>query len=238
MAEPQNILLTWDIDGTLLLGNPSRGFHGHAFATACTELFGPCDLPEKFLGESTEGWTDKSILAALIRKIGREPTEDDLLRGQLRVEEIYLERCDEKPRVLPGVAETLALLSSYPSITMALASGNYPRIGWRKLELAELDQYFPERIAGLGTIFERRDALLVARRKAEEVKGVKFDLIMHIGDTLADITAAMQTGAIPFCVKTGRIVLAQTEYPKESYVVDNLVDGRELLWTLLHLSEQ
>ncbi|KAH0785416.1 haloacid dehalogenase-like hydrolase family protein [Histomonas meleagridis] len=229
----KEVYISWDIDGTLILGNDATKFHLNAFHLACEELFGKCDTPEVFFGHSIDGWMDKRILAEMIKKIGFEPSEENISKAQTRMEDIFIETCTAIPEVCKGVPETLAELSSKPNVTMGIASGNFPRIAWRKLELCGIAQYFPQRIGGLGVFNDRKDAVLMSRKIAEEKTGKKFDIIMHIGDTPSDINAAIENGVIPFGVKTGRVHYA--EYPKPSYIHEDLIEGHQELMKLLEL---
>jgi phosphoglycolate phosphatase-like HAD superfamily hydrolase len=231
---PKNILISWDIDGTLVLGTKATQYHLEAFKLACTELFGPCDTPEPFLGHSIDGWMDKGILTAMIEKLGFPASEENIARGKARMEEIFLGLCSEVPEVPVGIVDTLEALSRQPNITMAVASGNFPRIAWQKLELAGLAKYFPDRIGGLGMFIERKDALLAARKRAEELKGIQFDVIVHVGDTPTDVRAAVEAGAIPIGVRTGRFVYP--EYPQPGSVFANIVEARDALWKILELT--
>jgi phosphoglycolate phosphatase-like HAD superfamily hydrolase len=229
----KQVFISWDIDGTLVCGTNAITHHLAAFRDACAALFGPCDTPEAFLGHSIDGWMDKAILTEMIKKLGFEPNAENLAKGQAKMEDIFVATCSEKPDVPAGVVDSLEALSKYPNVTMGLASGNYPRIGWRKLENAGIAHYFPDRIGGLGVVLERKDALILSRETAEKVKNRKFDIVMHIGDTPSDINAAIQAGAIPFGVRTGRV--SDAEYPSSGCVVANLVEGRDKLWELLEL---
>ncbi|KAK8892161.1 hypothetical protein M9Y10_029384 [Tritrichomonas musculus] len=229
----KNILITWDIDGTLIIGKSTSRDHLEAFHLACENLFGKCDEPEKFLGHSIDGMMDSMILSEMIEKLGFEANEENLCKGQKMMEEIFIKNCQDTPEVPVGIADTLKELSKYPNVTCAIASGNYEKIAWRKLELGGIAQYFPDKIGGLGVVKDRKDALLLARKIAEEKKGLKFDIIMHVGDTPNDIIAAQKAGAIPFGVRTGRV--HYPNYPTPSYVFDNIIVGHDQFMKLLEL---
>lgn len=232
----KEVFISWDIDGTLVLGTNATRFHLEAFRDACQEVFGPCSTPEEFLGRSIDGWMDKSIVETMAEKIiGHKPSESDLERAQTRMEAMFREKCNEVPEVPRGVVETLDFLSKQPNVTMGLASGNFPLIAWHKLEMAGLDRFFPQRIGGLGVVRERKDAVALARKRAEEVTHKKFDIVMHIGDTPADVNAANAAGAIAVAVRTGRVTYP--EYPTPSHVFADLIEGRDEIMKLLELSK-
>jgi hypothetical protein len=57
----KSVFVTWDIDGTLVLGTAAIIYHLEAFKGACRELFGPCEAPEvPWASRSTAGWTSSS----------------------------------------------------------------------------------------------------------------------------------------------------------------------------------
>ena len=176
---------------------------------------------------------DKKILATMIEALGFEASEENITKAQTRMEDIFIETCTYVPDVCKGVVDILEELSKKENVTMGLASGNFPRIAWRKLELCGIAKYFPQRIGGLGIVNDRADAVRMSRVMAEKVTGKKFDIVMHIGDTPSDINAALQNHVIPFGVKTGRI--HYPEYPTPSYIHDDLIEGHDELMKLLEL---
>ena len=74
----KNILITWDIDGTLICGSGAIKYHREAFAYACQQLFGQGKDPEELLGHSVDGMMDRSILSEMMTKLGHEPNEQNL----------------------------------------------------------------------------------------------------------------------------------------------------------------
>ncbi|OHS94098.1 haloacid dehalogenase-like hydrolase family protein [Tritrichomonas foetus] len=230
----KNVLVTWDIDGTLITGTDAAvEIHQNAFKQACEEIFSqPCDVPDKFLGVSLNGFMDQKILKMMYEKLGSPPTEELMNRGIHRMEEIFLEQCSVVPQIASGVSEMLATLSAMPNVTIGVASGNWPRIAWRKLELAHLEEYFrKDGIAKLGFFDDRRFALEEARKEAEAKKGAKMDICIHIGDTVGDVNAAISAGFIAIAVRTGRTA---HEYPQPSYVFDTVEAGREQILNIIN----
>jgi phosphoglycolate phosphatase-like HAD superfamily hydrolase len=176
---------------------------------------------------------DKLILSKMIEKLGCEATDDNIARGQRRMEQIFCSICNDFLGIPPGVAETLELLSAHPNVTMGVASGNFPGIAWHKLELAGLARYFPDRIGGLGMFLDRADAIIAARAQAEAIVGGKFDISAHIGDTPGDVKAAIKAGSVPFAVRTGRV--HYPDYPGAQFLFSDIWEGRAKLWEVLGL---
>jgi phosphoglycolate phosphatase-like HAD superfamily hydrolase len=230
----KQIFISWDIDGTLVLGTSATRYHLEAFKQAISELFAPCETPEVFLGCSIDGWMDKGITIAMLEKLGFSATDENINRVADRLEEIFTETYTEKVGVPVGIIDTLEFLSKQPNITMGLASGNFPGMAWRKLKLAGLEKYFTNKVGGLGMFIERKDGLLAARKQAEDLKGTKFDIVVHIGDTPRDVNAALQVGAIPIGVRTGRI--AYPVYPEPDSVFANIIEAKDKLLKVLELA--
>jgi phosphoglycolate phosphatase-like HAD superfamily hydrolase len=175
---------------------------------------------------------DSMLVVELLEKLGIEVNEENQSRVQALTEELY-KKFIVVPAVCPGIPEILEYLIAKDNVTIGVASGNFPAIAWLKLEVTGLLKYFPDRIAGLGTAKDRRDAVLKAIEIAEKVRGRTFDVKIHIGDTPADADAAIRAGVIPFIVRTGRKQFS--EWPEGCTIVDNLVSGRAQFLSLLGL---
>lgn len=230
----KRVLVTWDIDGTLIVGADEAVFiHQNAFKQAIEEMFGvPADIPEKFLQISINGFMDQQILKLMIKKCGHEPTQELMNKCIKIMEETFEQKCNVKPILPPGVLDILKTLSGMENVTMGIASGNWPRIAWRKLQLAGIDNYFrKDNIAELGYFDDRKDALIKAREDGEKLNnGQKFDVCIHIGDTNRDVKAAHDANFIAVAVRTGR---NEYEYPKPVIVLTNLEEGHDEFMKLL-----
>lgn len=175
---------------------------------------------------------DVMITTEIFQKLGIEVTDYNLSHVQARTEEIYKETFDI-PTVCPGILEILEYLTALPNVTIGIASGNFPGVAWIKLEAAGLLKYFPDRIGGLGSVQDRKDAVLQAIHNGEQLKGVTFDVKMHVGDTPNDVDAALRAGVIPLAVLTGKRQFAK--WPDGINIVNNLIEGRQKFLTLLNL---
>jgi hypothetical protein len=108
---------------------------------------------------------------------------------------------------------------------MRLASGNFAGIARRKLTLAGMAKYFPDKIDGLVRFIERNVVLLAGRKQAEELKEIKFEIVTHIGDTPRGVNVALQVGAVQIGVRTGRV--SYPEYPELDLVFANIVEAKD-----------
>ncbi|OHS94096.1 haloacid dehalogenase-like hydrolase family protein [Tritrichomonas foetus] len=227
MSSSKTILVTWDIDGTLIYGaDEAVELHRLAFKQGCEEIFGkPCDIPAKFLQISTNGFMDQQILKLMIKKLGFDPTVDNMTRTIQRMEEIFVQNCNVVPTIPPGVENALEALYKMPNVIIGIASGNWPAIAWHKLSLAKIDRYFKrDNIAELGYFDDRKDALNKARNDAEKLKGQKIDVFIHVGDTPHDQKAASEANFIPVIVETGQ---NKYDYPEGTIIFSNLENCKD-----------
>lgn len=195
--------ISFDIDGTMIAKGQAITEHHQAFVHAVSTLFGPCDIPRVFLGHPVNGWMDQAILAEMIEKCGAQATPENLQKAVLETEDAYLRTARTTPEVLPGVEHLLQTLSELPNVVIGIASGNLPRLCWKKLELAGIAKYFPDRVGGYGTSASRADAILRGKDEAGRLFGKKVKRVIHFGDTPDDIEAAHAAGAKAIAVLTG-----------------------------------
>ena len=78
MSQKQ-VLVTWDIDGTLIVGTDAAvTIHQNAFKQVIEELSGkPADIPDKYLQKSLSGFMDQKILKLMFEKAGIEINKPD-----------------------------------------------------------------------------------------------------------------------------------------------------------------
>lgn len=213
-----NILVTSDIDGTIVIGKNKGLTHKLSFQHALKEAF---DVDQEI---STYPGTDYGISRSIItRAIGTKDIPPNLMKKFIdKTEEYYLDNFDGEMEILPGVDNAFSTLSKIPNVTLGLCTGNFPRIGWEKVKLANLIQYFPERVAGFGTVEKRSEILAIAIKDAEVKTGHSFDRIIHIGDSPEDVQAALDNNAIPVLVQTSPHEF--DSFPTPHYTIKNLKD--------------
>jgi len=190
----------FDIDGTLI--RRAGPAHREALIEAVRRTTG---LETSIDGIPLHGMLDPEILAAMMRNAG---ASGGVIRGampeiQRHAQALYVRCCPNLERkVCPGVRRLLDRLGR-AAVPMGLVSGNFARIGWKKLERAGLQRHF--RIAAFAGMGKDRAALLrLAMRQARESgwlqRGTRVSLI---GDTPRDIAAARENGVLAVAVATG-----------------------------------
>lgn len=226
------VFISFDVDGTVVTFTTSVGIHQQAFVQAVAEIIEPIGDLEKFLGFSVMGWMDKKIIHHVIVKLGREPADELIEKIGKRTEELFIQMFDVIPVVPPGIERVLKELSQMPNVTIGLATGNLAEIAWKKLTNAKIAQYFPDRIGGFGGfVWERKDAVILAKENAEKLKGYKFDKWFHIGDMPNDVEAALAAGATAIAVKTGHP--GDRPYPTPCHMFNNLEECHDEFMKLI-----
>jgi phosphoglycolate phosphatase-like HAD superfamily hydrolase len=188
----------FDIDGTLL--HAAGGVHTNAFSWSVEAVLG---YPLSMEGVGVHGSTDTAILRDAFRLAGIE----DVL-WQPRLEEI-LERMrarvlDQRQTmsvtVMPGVLSMLAYLKGRGKV-LGVATGNLEQIGWLKIEIAGLRDWF-----SFGGFSDRHavrsDMIANALEGARKLAGAQAKVCV-VGDTPSDITAAKANDLPTIAVATG-----------------------------------
>ncbi len=188
----------FDIDGTLL--NAHGGAHYNAFHSALKQNF---NLTCKIDGVPLHGNTDIGILRAVLRREGLTDADFDAQRTAVldhMCAEVELNRDQMRAEVCPGILELISLLAAQGKL-LGVASGNLERIGWLKIEAAQLRDYF-----AFGAFTDHCETRVeIFRTGIAEVKrrlGLDASVCI-IGDTPSDISAAIVAGVPVIAVATG-----------------------------------
>lgn len=223
-----NKLILFDIDGTLLANTNG---HAEAFAVAFKEVY---DIYGSVYMVECPGKTDQQIIREVLLNCGVSQTEIDA-----KMSDCLTAMCDYfgvvKPyveaKVLPGVADALALLNTEDTV-LGLVTGNLEPIAHGKLASAGLDHYF--RLGGFGSDATERSALVhEAIQKAREQYGFTVtDNVYLFGDTPQDMQAATVSGARAIGVTTGIYDRQQLEQAGAYKVIDSFADQTAILEAL------
>lgn len=194
-------LVLFDIDGTLL-----RRAGPHHRAALCSGIKRVTGLDTTLDGIDTSGMLDRDLIAVMLRAAGVSATRTRTVLRQIMSETAlaYAGDCppDLTDRVCQGVLETLTELHRR-AVVLGVVSGNLTEIGWKKLQLAGLREFFS--VAGFAEDGRTRARLaLVACRRARRAGLIaKGDKVTLIGDHFNDVTAAKQSGFQSVAVGTG-----------------------------------
>jgi len=184
----------FDIDGTLV--RRSGPHHRQALSVAVREIFGRDATTD---GIPVHGMLDHDILAAMLARVGVTEAEARLRMTELQLaaEEYYLRECpDLRHAACPGVRPLLERLR-LSQVPLALVTGNFTRIGWRKLERAGLSQYF--QFGAFAEMAPTRGELAALAARELRARG----RVYLVGDAPSDIAAARANGFTAISVYTG-----------------------------------
>ena len=188
----------FDIDGTLL--HATGGVHTDAFASSVRDVTGHRLSLD---GIVVQGNTDTGILrdafrAAAIADKEWLPRQEEILE---RMRATVLERRRfMQVSVYPGVVEVLRHLRS-KGCALGVATGNLEQIGWLKIELAGLREWFS--FGGFSDRHAIRSEMIrSAAEQARKISGAEA-VVCVVGDTPSDIAAAKANSLPTISVATG-----------------------------------
>lgn len=240
------MLVTWDIDGTLLgaRGPSGNSAHKRAIDDAVRAVYGISvtvnEVPHA-------GSTDRAIIRDMCL-VGGVPAADIAARMHEAIAEAdkrivgYVDE-DLSHLVLPGVREALLRLQEL-GVSLALTTGNLESCAWEKVEAAGLKGFFET--GGFGSdCLLRTDILKTAVERVQEKNptfvakngsGRRLENVFHVGDAVADMQAARENGAGGIGVLTGSFSRDQLEAEDPVAVLMDLSDTDGFL-QLLGLQE-
>ncbi|MGZ4032722.1 MAG: HAD family hydrolase [Tumebacillaceae bacterium] len=191
-------LLLWDIDGTLMM---SKGVGKRAMDRAFLELYG---VERAFDGIGMAGGLDLHFIDEAFIKNGMEVPSDLEPFLAAYAQALTEELPGEQTYMAPGVVETLERAERDERYFNALGTGNVERGARIKLDLFDLNRFFP--VGGFcEDRVERYEMLQAGVENCKRYFGVDFapDDVIVIGDTVKDIVAARKIGAKVIAVSTG-----------------------------------
>lgn len=219
----RHVLVTFDIDGTMIGFGSCTINHPKAFITSFKDMYGvDASNYHEFFTEPMDGWMDARIAQWMLQKIQADSSSEGIAKFQEEIEKRFLDSAKDPIQPLPGVLHVLSELSRMENVYIGVASGNFPKIGQKKLELAGLAEFFEDGIVAFGDHFFRAEALQSAVKRAEELSGGPIDVKIHVGDTAMDVVEAKKAGFVPVFVKTGN---TREGPPEGCHVISNFEDG-------------
>jgi phosphoglycolate phosphatase len=224
---PSNLLVLFDIDGTLL--RRAGPHHRDALAAAVRATTG---LETSLEGVPTSGMLDCDLIRIMMRAVGASDELIDAHHEAIRslAQRIYQDSCpDLRDKVCPGAPEALERIAS-DRIPAGLVTGNLTRIGWTKMERAGLKPHF--RLGAFSEMGPTRSDL--ARLAIDQALELAFihpgATVTLIGDHPNDIEAARNNGIRSIGVSTGLSAPEELEQAGATLV---LTDLREFTTSML-----
>jgi phosphoglycolate phosphatase len=224
------VLVTFDVDGTLVrsVGTDANQLHKAAFRHAHVAVFGPvADVSIDVIRH--HGCTDPMVSARTLGAVGISAHHaaerwPEVSRKMVEYVNDHGDRAAVGLDVLPGVLSLLEQLQSRGCL-VGLVTGNLEPIGWAKMRALGLHHLFTSpNFGGFGSDHsERGELVAIAGRRARELfPDIEIAAHWHVGDTPADVQAAVFGGARALGVCTGifsRDELLQAN-PKATVVTD------------------
>ena len=229
-------ILLWDIDGTLIRSSRNGAYKDYTIPVL-EEIFGTSG---RLADLQVSGMTDLQIVYEALSHEGF--TQQDIFA---RVQVLTSRLTEEARRItgngtnffelLPGVRETLEVLSEHPRYQSALVTGNIESMAQLKMQLVGLDKYFTLPGAFGDESHNRRDLPALAAERIR--KHLQLDLapeqFIVIGDTPNDIDCARHFGARAVAVGTARSYSAEEILAcKPDALLPDLADTQLVIETL------
>ncbi|MFC1553030.1 HAD family hydrolase [candidate division KSB1 bacterium] len=186
MKTNENILVLFDIDGTIL--SPGAGAR-RSLSQALFEVIG---TETKIKAGDCAGKTDPVIISNVLKIDGN--VTGDFESILFRTKSRYLELLEQNYNkdgdafLYTGVMEIIEKLNEMSGVYLALLTGNFEEGARIKLSPFGLNELFPTGAFGSDG-FLRTELTPVAVKRSEELFNVKFapNNIVVIGDTASDI---------------------------------------------------
>ena len=213
-------LILFDVDGTLLMAG---GAGNRALGRALQHTYG---LENGLNGIRLDGKTDPQIVREALGRYGKEASLTRQSLNSLFVSYIPFlkDEVATSPdfRILPGVPELMATLSTQSSVALGLATGNIEEGARIKLDRADLTSFFT--FGGYGSDAENRTELIrtAIERGLQEISPASAVDILLIGDTPRDVVHARTAGVRTLAVATGRYSVESLLAYKPDFVMPNL----------------
>ncbi len=202
------VLALFDIDGTLV--RRAGPAHRDALVEAVRQVLGVETRNDNI---AVHGKLDTEILLEMMANAGvaRRRAEATLPKICRAAERYYLRTVPVlRRKTCPGTRLLLARLRRRGAV-LGLVTGNLKRIGWKKLERADLARYFQYGIfAGMAPT--RTAMVKVALRHAERRAWINgFSRCVLVGDTPNDVEAGQAHGLETIAVATGLCSLEELQ---------------------------
>jgi phosphoglycolate phosphatase len=236
-AARNDLLVLWDIDGTLVRSHARVAVNAFMRALASVaELTSELAYPTDSGGKTDEQLALEVLVAAAL---DQDAAIDLLPRfRQAYAQEVQeqIEQLRADVRVLPGVPEALQAVQA-AGCTQSLLTGNLEPIARLKLACAGLDHYFAFELGAYGSDHRDRTCLVpIARERVRAALGSEPAAVVVIGDTPRDIACARAGRARVIAVATGHYPAAELERHRPDAVLEDLRDTRAVLEALLGYS--
>ncbi len=212
--------MLFDIDGTLLRGAGQH--HKQALIEGIRTVTG---VSTHLDGVPTAGMLDRDLIVTMLRAGGYSQRRARMVLRPIMAEcqNSYFANCnvDLSPLVCVGVRDFISELKQRGA-ALGLVTGNLTQIGWKKMELARLRDYFSVGAFAEDGRTRARLARVAAQRARQQGLITKESRITLIGDHGNDVQAAKANGYQSVAVATGVTPLEELRSAQPDYLVRDL----------------
>ena len=218
-------LVLFDIDGTLI---DSGEAGSRAMNNSFRKVF---SIENAFAGIKMAGRTDIQIIKEGLAVHGLQ-SGDRLLSSILSeyLNSLRTEVNNNRRHLKPGVVELLDSIKTMSGYWLGLLTGNIEKGARIKLEVFDLNRYFP--IGAFGSDDEDRNRLLpIAVRKFRDMTNIdlSYNECIVIGDTPSDVRCSKPFDAISVAVSTGPYSYESLLETEADYVLKELSHALDLV---------
>ena len=226
-----NIVLIWDIDGTLLTTN-GRGFP--SMLRAVQDVLGFTKLKGNYA--NTHGLTDLDVIKNLSTRNGKEPSRQ-ILSEILNLYERYIEIEFNlnPPLILPSIVDTLDALRAENKYEISIGTGNSINGAKIKLQTSNLLSFFQGGSFYCSNIDNPR-RLDVFRGAKKDIGENKIGIV--IGDTPTDIECAFAAGFKCIAVESGVFSSSELQKFKPNALLKRDWVPQDLLLAIVDIKER
>jgi phosphoglycolate phosphatase-like HAD superfamily hydrolase len=230
-------IILWDIDHTLI---DTRGVGRELSAEAFSRATG-VEMREQ---AKIDGITEPVIFRETAKLHGMTTDKADFERFAQALSDAHTTHVAElraRGHALPGAAALLDRLATLPGIVQTVVSGNIRRVSEIKLATFDLDHHIVWEIGSFGEdADERPDLVRIALRRATKHFGhdISPGNAVLLGDTPADVHAALTVGVPVIGVATGRSTENDLRQAGASRVAPDLTDTKKLVAWISETPEQ
>ncbi|MFF9594074.1 HAD family hydrolase [Streptomyces sp. NPDC014646] len=224
-------LVLWDIDHTLIA---TRGLGRQIFA----DCFERVTSRQMRTQAAVDGMTEPVIFQETARLHGIASDRalfEEFARCSAEEHRRRAAELRERGHALPGAAAALDAFARLEGVAQTVVTGNIRPVAEIKLRAFGLDTHIRWQYGGYGEDHDDRAALVqTAIRRAGRALGTRIAAhdVLLIGDTPADVAAALSSGVRVLAVSTGRSSPADLREAGATDVAVNLNDTQVLLRVL------
>ncbi len=231
------VYISFDFDRTL--ADYSKA-HGNSILDGIHETYGN-KFKVNWMDISSPGLTDLQIITYLVHNHGI--SYHTIFKNMNKVIRITDHKFHKylnfyPVELLDKTEETLQQLSERENVVLGLSTGNIKSICLGKTKYTGIEDYFSFGAFG-DEVYDRNRLLKLTKERLRTEYGLtKRDLILHVGDSILDITASIENNVIPIGVATGKYSKEDLYNAGAKYVFDKLPELNTELDTLLGSFQQ